>query len=483
MPYGEFFTDLHIHPTIKVFNSGRPYPRRNLWDDFKHETGNTNPAKFALNNSKGLAKYSQTNFDQLIRGKVRVVSASLYPMEKGFLNIRNVPNILMNSRAKDELTQIISGYSIDSIRYMRESNNYFSDLLDEYNFLQKHQGKSPNGQYYYKLVNNYGELQNVLTQDDKGLAIIVSIEGSHSLWDEEMLEGKMTTLQLKKKLEEHIGILKSWETPPFTVNLCHHFYNRLAGHSRSFSGASRNIFNQNKGIDTGLTGLGIKVLKEYNSRNNGKRIIVDTKHMSILARKEYYNWIRSYNYISQSDKIPIVCSHSGVNGFKTMAASIKTPDNQTKYNSKHFNCWSLNISDEEIKIIHESTGLIGIMLDKHKLGGGVFFKNHIDGVTDQDAIKEAYIRMFFDNVFQIVKAVGNESGWDTMTIGSDLDGAIEHVDPYDRCSTYPQMYDDMVSFLGRTKYGKTLWYNKSPEEIVDRIFRKNMMAFLERHFV
>lgn len=483
MSFGEYFADIHIHPTIKTFNSGRPYPRKNLWEDFEHVIGKSNPAKYAYNNSPGLAKYSQTNFYELARGKVRVATASLYPMEKGFLKMRDIPNLVVNKRAQDEMLQVISGYTVDSVKYMRESQNYFGDLHDEYQYLMSNQGKSPDGQYAYKVVNNYSELTDVLKKDDSTLAIILSIEGSHVLWDEEMLTSKMSNAQLKKKLEENIGIIKSWEVPPLTVNLCHHFYNNLCGHSRSFGGASKSLLNQNKGLDLGLTGLGIKVLKEYASVNNGKRIIVDTKHMSVKGRIEYYNWIRSYNYISKSDKIPIVCSHTGVNGFKSIAGSLRKTDNQAKYNEKHFNSWSLNISDEEIRIIHGSTGLIGIMLDKHKLGGGEFFKNHINGVTDPDKIKEAYLRMFFDNALQIVKAVGNDTGWNCIAIGSDLDGAIEHVDPYDKCSTYPQMYQDMVAFLEKSKYGKTLWYHLKPEEIVDKIMRKNTMDFYERHFV
>lgn len=483
MSFGEYFADIHIHPTIKTFNSGRPYPRKNLWDDFEHVIGKSNPAKYAFNNSPGLAKYSQTNFYELAKGKVRVATASLYPMEKGFLQMRNIPNLVVNKKAQDEMMQVISGYTVDSVKYMRESQNYFGDLLEEYNYLMSHQGKSPDGQYAYKVVNNYSELSDVLKKDDTTLAVVLSIEGSHVLWDEEMMTTKMSNVQLKKKLEENIGIIKSWDVPPLTVNLCHHFYNQLCGHSRSFGGASKSLLNQNKGIDLGLTGLGIKVLKEYASVNNGKRIIVDTKHMSVKGRIEYYNWIRSYNYISNSDKIPIVCSHTGVNGFKSLSGSTRKADNQAKFNEKHFNSWSLNISDEEIRIIHDSSGLIGIMLDKHKLGGGEFFKNHITGVTDKDKIKESYLRMFFDNALQIVKAVGNETGWNCIAIGSDLDGAIEHVDPYDKCSTYPQMYEDMVRFLEKSKYGKTLWHHLKPEQIVDKIMRKNTMDFYERHFV
>jgi len=483
MAKGKYFADIHIHPTIKTFNSGRPYPRRNLWDDFDHNIGSTNPAKFAFNNTKGLAKYSQTNFCQLAKGRVRVATASLYPMEKGFLKLRNIPSTVMNGKARDEVAELMSGNTIDSIRYLRQSKDYFGDLQDEYNYIRSNQGQSPDGKYAYKLVNNNTELLDTINEDDTTLAIILSIEGAHVLWDEEMMTQDLTHTQMKKKLEEHIGIIKSWEVPPLTVNLAHHFYNHLCGHSRSFSGPARNVFNQNRGLDTGITGLGLKVLKEFSSAQNGKRIIVDTKHMSVKSRIEYYKWIRGFNYISKSDKIPVISSHTGVNGFKTMSGSTRSQDNNAKYNAKQFNSWSLNISDEEIKIIHDSTGLIGIMLDKHKLCGGAFFKSYIDGVEDEEAIKEAFLRGFFNNVYQVIKAVDHETAWNSIAIGSDYDGAIEHVDPYDKASTFPTMYEDMIEFLEKTRYGKRMWYHFKPEEIVDKIMRKNAMDFYEMHFV
>lgn len=484
MAYGEYFADIHLHPTIKAFNSGRPYPRRNLWDRYEHHIGKSNPAKFAVSNTKDLAKYSQANLYALAEGKVRVATASLYPMEKGFTHIRNIPNLIVNRNAQAEMIEIISGMTADSVKYSRDvSKSYFYDLQEEYKFLMAHQGKSPNGKYAYKVVNNYSELKELLGKDETTLAILVAVEGSHALFDEEMLSGKLNHSHLKKKLEENIGILKSWEAPPFTMNLCHHFDNGLSGHSRSFMGAAAQLLNQNKNIDKGLNGLGIKVLKEYASRQNGKRIIVDVKHMSIVARREYFNWVRSYNYISTCDKLPVISSHSCVNGFPTMIGSTREKDVAAKYNKKHFNSFSLHQSDEEIRIIHASTGLIGLMLDKHKLGGGLFFKNFIDNEDDPDKRHEAYLRKFFDNVFQIVKAVGNETGWNCIALGSDLDGGIEHVDAYDTCATYPQLYKDLVEFLERTKYAKTLWYHYTPEQIVDKIMRKNTMDFYERHFV
>jgi hypothetical protein len=45
------------------------------------------------------------------------------------------------------------------------------------------------------------------------------------------------------------------------------------------------------------------VLRSLLSRENGKRILIDTKHMSLTARKEYYEFVRNYNAINPNDMI------------------------------------------------------------------------------------------------------------------------------------------------------------------------------------
>lgn len=204
--------------------------------------------------------------------------------------------------------------------------------------------------------------------------------------------------------------------------------------------------------------------------------------MSLKGRKEFYNWVRSYNYLSNVDKIPLICSHTGVNGYKTMSGSLQKPDNVAKIQNSYLNRLSINISDEEINIIKESDGLIGIMFEKNKLGGGKFFDS-IKKETDKEKITEAYSKIFLDNCLQIVQAVGNKSGWDHICIGSDLDGAIQHFDDYDTAAQFPKVYENLVRYLDKHQYEKQLWYGYKPEEIVDKIMRKNVMDFYSKYFV
>ncbi len=477
-----FFADIHIHPTLKAFNSGYPHPRKTVWDDIDAQEPKGNIAKFMKRTTPGIAKYSQSNLYELAKGNVRVAGVSLTPAERPFLNGNQPGTFLFSKGAKVEMNSVINGFAEDSLRFLMRNKDYFQQLLMEYRYLYDGQGDSPDGQYSYRLVNNYRELTETVEADERTLAITLHVEGAHTLMNEKLLSGKLTPSEEKKEISDNIGIIKSWEVPPFSINLCHHFYSGLCGHCRTLSGFPTALFNQNKGLETGFTGLGLKAMKELLSRSNGKRIIIDTKHMSVKGRIEYYKWVRSHNYISKVDKIPVIYSHTGVSGYKTMVSGARRADNAAKANSRYFYGWNINLSDEEIKIIHETTGLIGIMLDKFRLGGGVFFKQHIEGIKDEEQIKKAYLRIFMDNILQIVKVLG-KPGWDIVCLGSDYDGMIQYVDPYDRASTMPTFAADLQRFLEQNQYERDLWYGYTPEELIRKIMCTNVMTFFERHFV
>jgi len=477
-----FIADIHVHPTLKALNSGYPQPRKTIWDDVEGFEPKGNFGKMMKNQSNGIAKHSQSNLYELAKGNVRVAGVSLTPPEKGFLHGRKIGNLILDKEAKIEMNQAINGFAEDSMRFLLNNQDYFQELLMDYRYLYEGQGDSPDGRYSYRLVNNYRELTDTVEADDRTLAITLHVEGAHTLLNERLLSGKLTPTEAKKEIAENIGIMKSWEVPPLSMNLCHHFYNGLCGHSKTLPALTSALFNQSKGLETGLTGLGIKTMKELLSRSNGKRVIIDTKHMSVKGRVEYYKWLRSYNYISEYDKIPVICSHTGVSGYKTIASGTRSADNAAKESRRYFYGWNINISDEEIQIIYESTGLIGIMLDKHRLGGGQFFKQHIEGVKDEALIKQAYLRIFMDNVLRIVKVLG-KPGWDIICLGSDYDGMIKNIDPYDRSSAMPTFAADLQDFLEKQQYERDMWHGYAPEELIQKLMCTNAMAFFERHFV
>ncbi len=478
-----FNVDIHIHPTLKSFNSGHPIPKRNMWEMIEHEMFNTPIGKFAMNNTKEVAKYSQTNLYKLAEGKVRVSFISLYPMEKGFLNIRNLSKLVTSKKGREEMLSTITGYKIERIRYLLSHNDYFEELKDEYQYLKSNQGISPDGKWEFKMVNNFDELNQFLSKSENTLAGINTIEGGHVFFNQEMMLEKLNKKDMKAQLMKNIIEVKNWEHPPFIVNLSHHFWNGLCGHSKSIKMiVGETLINQKKGLEVGLQGLGIKALKELLSNSNGKRVHIDTKHMSLKGRKEFYNWVRSYNYLNKYDRIPIICTHSAFNGFKSMTGSLIKSDNPLKAAKSYFFNWSINNSDEELKIIHDTGGIVGLMLDKYKLGGGKFHKD-LKTITDSNEVKKAYLKLFWDQLFHAVKSIGEKTAWDIFAIGSDFDGSINHIESYDGSDKIPNLKQDLYKYLVTNKYNQNLWYGYKPEELIDKVFRKNAMDFLERNFV
>ncbi len=477
----EIFTvDLHCHPNLKSFNSGYPVPASNMWDNILHKIDGSF-AKTIGDISQHVLKESQSNLDALSAGNVRVFQVSLYPTERGFLHLRNIPKILIGKKRINIFQEVVTGYDADSILQLKKHYNYFKDLETEYAYVYGQQGKSPDGKSEFTLANNFAELEQALKKKNTLIGII-TIEGAHVLGTGAPETDELSNEELKQQLTENIQAVKRWEHPPFMINLAHHFWNHLSGHATSFKRPINGLVNQNKGKNKGITEAGWHVVRELLSRENGKRILIDTKHMSLAARKEYYAFVNNYNSINPNDAIPIVSSHAGVNGYSTMDSSIKENDVMAKARAHRFWRWSINISNEEVRIIHKSGGLIGLMMDRGMLGGLDLIKK-IAEMKDSKKQRQEYSRLFWDNAFQMVKAVGEKSGWDVIAIGTDFDGTITHMDPYESAAKFPMLQQDLISYLEENRYQEELWFDYSPKQLVQKVMNENAMRFYKRFFV
>jgi len=477
----EIFTvDLHCHPNLKSFNSGYPEPVSNMWDNIHHKM-DSKFAKTVEGISQHVLKESQCNLDAMASGNVRVFQISLYPTERGFLHLRNIPKLLIGKNRINVFQEVVTGYSMDAIIQLKKHYNYFKDLEAEYAYVFGQQGKSPDGKNEFVLVNNYTELEQALKKKNT-LIGIVTIEGAHALGTGAPDTDELSKEELIQQLTDSILAIKRWEYPPFQINLAHHFWNHLSGHATSFKRPINGLANQNKGKDKGITEAGWHVLRSLLSRENGKRILIDTKHMSLTARKEYYEFVRNYNAINPNDMIPIVCSHAGVNGFSTMDNSMKDADKMVKSRSHRFWRWSINISNEEARIIHQSGGLIGLMMDRGMLGGLDLIKK-ITEIENSEKQRKEYTRLFWDNAFQLIKAIGTKSGWDVVAIGTDFDGTITHMEPYESAAKFPMFQQDLIDYLEQNKYQEELWFGYTPYELIQKIMHGNAMQFYKRFFV
>jgi len=477
----EFFVDIHCHSSLRAFHTTPNGSHKNMWDCTKNDVIDTFVGKWAWNQSKGVSKFSQSNFYNCIAGNARVIFDSLYPVERSFINFRKFPELLIGKKAVETLTVTASGVSVEQFRNYKKGHDYFKELNEQYNFLVNNQGASPCGKYNYKIPANYIELEESLKSDDSTINVIVTIEGAHVLGCGTEITEKIPVEDLKQILKNNIDTVKKWKHPPFFITFAHHFWNQLCGHATTLTIATKFTCNQTPGLNTGFSELGLFVLEELLSTKNGKRILIDTRHMSAKSRIYYLNFVSNHNKNNPNDLIPLISSHSAVNGFDKINLSDLVKDSAAKKKSTPFCAWSLNMSSEEAIAIHESGGIAGIILDKGRHSGIDLLKS-IEKLKNPEDKKESFIKLICDNIFFFIASINEKSGWDVPTIGSDFDGVITHFDPYHEMSTLPGLKKDMVNYLTKNKYKSELWFGYSPEELMHKFFTQNAMDFLKRNF-
>lgn len=267
------------------------------------------------------------------------------------------------------------------------------------------------------------------------------------------------------------------------------------------------------------TGIGREVLVELLRPDHGKskRILIDVKHFDPQSRLEYYLLLDSLK--ESFGNIPIIAGHVAMSGEKLSVAmatahnplfdryqEVKNPksfykdqakkdsfwycwtrsidpshralfnypgspssfnpfDGQIDQNSQGwFYPWGINLADEEVKIIYDSKGIIGLNFDERILGGYMSnynekykrntkekFKN-LGIISSSFAVNfEEYYRCepLLRNVLYIVlKSERNDTtAWDHVAIGSDFDGLIDPINPCRTAAEIPSLHTKLDTYL------------------------------------
>ena len=114
----------------------------------------------------------------------------------------------------------------------------------------------------------------------------------------------------------------------------------------------------------------MEVLDILLDENNGRRILIDVKHMSAIGRKQFYE-LRKIKYNNQ---IPVIISHGVCNGLPALGATVSnypelgncfiSPIENVRGGDGEFKDYNLiNFFDDEILEMVKSEGIIGIQLD------------------------------------------------------------------------------------------------------------------------
>ncbi len=484
-----FFADFHVHATLKAFSSD---VIKSPWLKITHDCSD-NIAKWLIKFVKELPKNSQSNYEALIKGNVRLACISLLPIEKKMI----LPKFI-EDRKKSDTCACISGINkqynyeklyTEEIDYFEDLTKHIDYLLSYENLIHHIEGKD----FTYTIPKNGEELKGFLLNKNK-LVIVVTIEGGHSLGNSIEIKDTSESEEFRQKVMKNIKKLKGiiplhdnipksiLELPILSIGLNHFFWNGFSGHAKTLDDKQSLLMSQKKHLDESITILGKEVVVNLLDKKKGRRILIDIKHMSLSTRKWYYNFIIERK--KMGDDIPIICTHTGIAGLSWYDEEYLKNDNSNKIKSSFLNTWTINLSNQDIIEIYNSKGIIGIQLDKNKICGGGFFK-----LTSNSNLsnKENYIKIIVANILSIVKAVNKQNVWDMICIGSDYDGLITPFEIYPTSAEFGLLYEDLLNFfcyptsifnLFSLDEVKQLMFGFNADYIVKKIISNNLTTFL-----
>lgn len=466
--------DFHLHSTLKPYGQSF-YSNENTKDASSEACiWRSDPPSIgdeAFENILGFPPYTQSDFGTLMKGGVNVAVVSLYPIEKGFVLPTLLPEL---SRYTVNWISMFGRKRVDDIK--GQNFSYFKDLNKEYDFLKSlHQAFPANGKSKYNIVKNGADLIQALPNE--ALNIIVSIEGAHVFCDGH----DVTDSAGWNNVEANIKQVKQWDFPPFFITLNHHFYNGLASHAQSLfvRVLGRDLFNQSAGMEKPITPdgkfispTGEKVIDLLYQTNNGKRILVDIKHMARGTRQEFY----AYRNSKQYNNIPIVCSHGAVDSF---------------YNHP------INLSTDDLTQIYNSNGIFGIELDQRVLGyndgeKGKRFTNWVKNIfksnKDTDLIWSEY---FWKNIKTVAEHCyslnPSDNPWKMICLGSDLDGIINPLNKFRTAADFQSLATVLLKNIqaywdaGNSKIPVN-HLGKDAHDVVYQIMYANALNFIQANY-
>jgi microsomal dipeptidase-like Zn-dependent dipeptidase len=330
---------------------------------------------------------------------------------------------------------------------------------------------------------------------------VVSIEGAHALGLGPLTPEILAMPEYQEEVLEHLDILKGahprndrgeyLDYPVAVMTLNHFMWNGLSGHAKTFSQAMGYFIDQSEGMNTGVTAFGERVIKRMLDKEAGRRILVDVKHMGVESRRWYYDHLEALRL--QGDTVPVVATHVGIAGSSWVGMNTERNGNDLN-KSAWLNHAPISMFDEDIAQIHASKGILGLMLDKYRCGGDLG-NELVDGSrVGSVQRRKAYIHLLVANMLEVVDVIQAPEAWDIISIGSDFDGMISAMEPYDQAIKLPTLRDDLIDFFKdpedifdlfpRRKVERYM-YGLSPEALVDKVMGGNLLRFtrtmLDKH--
>ncbi len=512
------FFDFHCHPGLKPAFSKRgswPSPWTNLKAILQ-----TDIIDIELNPLFNEVLDSQSSLQQLCKGNINLIGLAISPAESNMGK-----SLWEKDIVRDGKVSLIDPGQVDRIR---SGTNYFQMASEEIDHLLSNtSGPAALPGANLKFIKNYNEYD---PDDINTIHAFVIVEGLHSFSPDENSTDDWNTL----KTNFH-NFISNPLYRVFAINPCHLQQNQVCNHAHGIQFFKPEFF-----YPSGETfcNEGKEMIREIYNNN----ILVDIKHMSLAARRNFY--IQHHNEFPGK---PILCTHAGVTGLKAHECLKFLSEKPVKVGKtwkvthlkaagyvphSSFNCSSINLYDEDIVHILHSQGLIGISLDQRILGFGAAFREHelidptdIEHISENEgvgffgpagptgvqlgsfsnddiidgselnsqastaAIGEIHMRYFFNNVIHILEVAATNGlsykiGSESICIGSDFDGLIDAIEC---CKSSNKLGDFYQQLLAKAKqYFREAGFSRvpvDPETLLNNIFYENGRKFLERWFV
>ena len=547
MSFDTHFIDLHLHPSLKPYHRSAEGVTTDIWEEVAaNEESYRSLSKPIRKTIAELARGSQTNLKRFKPGRIRGGLFTLYSIERGLfrLCITNlILRLFLKKRHYPHLGATISGIPFAKVQriLMRIENGqgidyYEEELLPEYRYVVSQANTNTLDGRQLVIARDYDHFKSTVVNQPDAIVTIFNIEGAHSLCsykrdkffslrldfnqqkyffadgeplsDADRNEIEQCLLisvdRIKGKTNDPLSFAA--DHTPFYLTFCHMFWNLMAGHAKSF-GAKKgllqpgmeNLFDQKLGQNEGITPLGKIVIEALLNRDNGRRILIDIKHMSLKSRLEYYRIIRNKRE-TENDLIPILCTHGAMNGFEDMASNLQSVDDWSTDKNAYFSRWSINLNNEDIREIHASSGLIGLVFHEFRVPGGKAKRQFelLKKKGNKSDLKKAYIKLIMSNIFQVIQVVRDKSAWDMICLGSDFDGLVDPYNSYASIDQFKDFAKDMGNFLSQpedligcknnqegvvpAEKVKELMYGYNAEELVAKFSHQNLEGFLKKYF-
>ncbi len=446
------YADLHIHLTLKPFLNTTNNNYSSIW-------------KYTRTSFIARSGKARTNVKNLIDGRVKIIFPSLGYIEKGWQVLGSlrfkIPAIFRNV---GDLAIFLMNVNFARI------DNFFDLLIEEFDYLQQQHRPPIDIEPEYKnyeivFPHNKHDFTAALNNNSKIIAL-PSVEGAHAL-----ISGTLSYEKYNLDVEQivqNVKALKNHALRPVFITFTHHFYNGLAGHAHGIYMFEK-ILDQRFGLGNPISPDGWRVIKcllGLDESCGSWPVLIDTKHFSLAARRQYYDFVsQELDYT-----VPIINSHAAYSGSQTIENVI--------YHHPPFAHNQTNISAEEVYHIWRSKGLVGINFDQNLLWAGA-------EICDVNKIMENIISMVqgaIDYARGRHLPEPDETIWDVFCVGSDFDGFIDPVDSYPSPLYFQQLEQDLLEAFDQSQLLKQLSVKISADQVVKKFMTENIVQFLHNYY-